>query len=178
MALDQELLHKAQDAGKRLAEAERQALLARGDYHTIIRLLHLAGGSLREIAEGLGLSHQRIGQIVDDGGGSWWRKVWRTRKVTRDMVCTFCGKPPSEVEKIIAGPNVFICDTCVDLAEQRLTRGAGAFTVAKDGAKCSFCSKRRSAERPVVASAEARVCRVCLTQCRQILDDRSDRGSP
>ena len=29
--------------------------------------------------------------------------------------CSFCGKSQHEVEKLIAGPTVFICDECVDL---------------------------------------------------------------
>ncbi|HBN22973.1 MAG TPA: ATP-dependent Clp protease ATP-binding subunit ClpX [Holosporales bacterium] len=29
--------------------------------------------------------------------------------------CSFCGKSQHEVKKLIAGPNVFICDECVDL---------------------------------------------------------------
>ncbi len=29
--------------------------------------------------------------------------------------CSFCGKPQNEVERLIAGPNVFICNQCVEL---------------------------------------------------------------
>jgi ATP-dependent Clp protease ATP-binding subunit ClpX len=29
--------------------------------------------------------------------------------------CSFCGKSQREVKKLIAGPNVFVCDECVDL---------------------------------------------------------------
>ena len=29
--------------------------------------------------------------------------------------CTFCGKPQTEVKKIIAGPGVYICNVCVEL---------------------------------------------------------------
>ena len=29
--------------------------------------------------------------------------------------CSFCGKSQEEVEKIIAGPNVYICDECIEL---------------------------------------------------------------
>ncbi len=29
--------------------------------------------------------------------------------------CTFCGRAEEEVEKLISGPNVYICDTCVKL---------------------------------------------------------------
>src|SRR2546425_3047307 len=110
MALDHDLCENAKAAGARFAEAERQALLARADYHTAVRRLHLAGGSLREIAQALSLSHQRVQQIVNVAGGSWWRRVWRTRNMTRDLVCTWCDRPSSEVAKLIAGPKVFICE--------------------------------------------------------------------
>ena len=29
--------------------------------------------------------------------------------------CSFCGKSQDEVKKLIAGPNVYICNECVDL---------------------------------------------------------------
>lgn len=32
-----------------------------------------------------------------------------------ELHCSFCGKGQKEVKKLIAGPNVFICDECVDL---------------------------------------------------------------
>ena len=31
------------------------------------------------------------------------------------LKCNFCGKSTEEVSLIIAGPNVYICDECVDL---------------------------------------------------------------
>jgi hypothetical protein len=30
--------------------------------------------------------------------------------------CSFCGKPNTEVERLVAGPGVFICNECVELA--------------------------------------------------------------
>jgi hypothetical protein len=32
--------------------------------------------------------------------------------------CSFCGKGAKEVQKLIAGPNVCICDECVALATE------------------------------------------------------------
>ena len=29
--------------------------------------------------------------------------------------CSFCGKSQREVKKLIAGPNVYICDECIQL---------------------------------------------------------------
>jgi ClpX C4-type zinc finger len=36
------------------------------------------------------------------------------------LACSFCGKPDSEVKRLIAGPKVFICDTCVGLCNDIL----------------------------------------------------------
>src|SRR5438128_12531198 len=104
MTIDPELLETARASRREMENAERQALLARTEYHTAIRRLHLGGASLREIAHSLSISHQRVQQVVSATGGSWWRRVWRTRKIGTDAVCTWCGRPPSEVSKMIAGP--------------------------------------------------------------------------
>jgi hypothetical protein len=161
MVIDDELLEKAKDAGAQLTEAERQAAVARGDYHTMIRRMHLAGGSLREIAEALSISHQRVGQIVEQAGGSWWHRIWKTRTPKRDTVCTFCDRPPSEVAKLVSGPNVFICDGCIARADKK------RFSAR---ARCSFCDKRKAG---VVGVEAAAVCPACLAICNQILEDRA-----
>ena len=31
------------------------------------------------------------------------------------LQCSFCGKSPEEVQRLIAGPTVYICDACIDL---------------------------------------------------------------
>lgn len=181
MTLDDDLVHKAEAAGARLVEAERNVLLTRAEYHTLIRRVHLAGGSLREIGRALKLSHQRVQQIVDGAGGSWWQRVWRSRNATLDAVCTFCQRPPSEVAKLIAGPNVYICDSCIAIAQQQMSASGrsaapGQFALVKPGAKtaCSFCKKRRAADRAVVAGPSSSVCQECLGLCKQILDDRGE----
>ena len=37
------------------------------------------------------------------------------KKITNNIRCSFCGKPQEMVKKIIAGPNVFICDECINV---------------------------------------------------------------
>jgi hypothetical protein len=32
-----------------------------------------------------------------------------------ELRCSFCGKPHTEVNKLVAGPGVYICDGCVNL---------------------------------------------------------------
>ena len=34
--------------------------------------------------------------------------------------CSFCGKYQDQVKKLIAGPDVYICDECVDLCNEIL----------------------------------------------------------
>lgn len=174
MGVSQELLDKARGAGAALAEAERRVLETRGEYHTAIRRLHLAGAPLREIAEALSLSHQRVQQIVTASGGSWWRRAWRTRRSMQGAICTWCDRPPSEVAKLVAGPNIYICDACVTAAS-RVERGtvkAGPLKLAKAGARdrCTFCHKRPSDERGLVTGPAAHVCSECLRICREIMD--------
>ena len=34
------------------------------------------------------------------------------------LVCTFCGKSQREVGRLVAGPDVYICNECVDLCNE------------------------------------------------------------
>jgi len=43
-------------------------------------------------------------------------------KSSTTPTCSFCGKPQSEVERLIAGPNVQICDQCVELCNTLIQR--------------------------------------------------------
>ncbi|MDR0852051.1 MAG: ATP-dependent Clp protease ATP-binding subunit ClpX [Clostridiales Family XIII bacterium] len=35
----------------------------------------------------------------------------------KQLKCSFCGKPQDQVKRLIAGPNVYICDECVELCQ-------------------------------------------------------------
>ncbi|GAA3240298.1 ClpX C4-type zinc finger protein [Actinocorallia longicatena] len=39
--------------------------------------------------------------------------------------CSFCGKPATDVGRLVAGPGVYICDQCVDLAAQIIEEHRG-----------------------------------------------------
>jgi hypothetical protein len=34
------------------------------------------------------------------------------------LTCTFCRKTEHQVRKLVAGPGVYICDDCIDIAHQ------------------------------------------------------------
>ncbi|MDO4773108.1 MAG: ATP-dependent Clp protease ATP-binding subunit ClpX [Bacillota bacterium] len=36
------------------------------------------------------------------------------------MICSFCGKPQNRVKRLIAGPDVYICNECIDLCNEMM----------------------------------------------------------
>ncbi|MEQ4208980.1 ClpX C4-type zinc finger protein [Actinopolymorpha sp. B9G3] len=42
-----------------------------------------------------------------------------------DLRCSFCNKSKEEVDRLVAGPAVFICDGCIRLAEQVIAEESG-----------------------------------------------------
>jgi hypothetical protein len=66
MTLDEKIVGEARDLREKLLDLQHQEERARVDYQHAIRRLHAKGGSLREIADELGLSHQRVHQIVGE----------------------------------------------------------------------------------------------------------------
>jgi hypothetical protein len=188
--MNDELLAEARQAQERLIDAERDVEVARAEFNRAVRRLHLHGSSLRELAANLGLSHQRVHQIVEEAGGSrrWVRvRDGRSRNPNPRLECTFCGKEQQQVRKLIAGPGVFICDGCITLAENVLGSGQAARTelgsivaVPDEGipAKCCFCGKERRqvsglAGMPYEAGRKpgefAAICSECLELCDEIL---------
>ncbi|MEI6108151.1 MAG: ClpX C4-type zinc finger protein, partial [Opitutae bacterium] len=51
-------------------------------------------------------------------------------KSSRMTLCSFCGKSQAEVRKIIAGPGVYICDSCVNVCKTIIDREVKAPTAA------------------------------------------------
>ncbi len=181
---------EARTAQQRLIDAEREAAVARAEFHRAVRRLHLYGASLRELAASLGLSHQRVHQIVQAVGGS--RRWVRVRKPGRNLdpsllACTFCGQTEDVAHQLMAGPHIFICPSCIALAGevvrsgQAAATGLGTLTAVPAGAArpgCSFCGKNRDqvpglAVLPSVTvrqtSAPAAICSECVTLSAEIL---------
>jgi ClpX C4-type zinc finger len=197
--LSRQLLHEARRARNRFLELQRQAEQTQVTYQHAIRRLHAAGGSMREIADALGMSYQRVHQIVDvsTGKGAVKRRVTRPDAAGEPspdatMTCAFCGSVGTAVNKLIAGPGVFICDGCIALArevdaDQRRRANDHAVLIGVDPgdrkASCNFCGRRRDqtnamvhAPRPPRAGASAdtphdtgaSICRDCLHLCEEL----------
>jgi hypothetical protein len=195
MGLDQDLVREAERAKEQLAVAQHAAYRAKVDYHQAIRRLHAAGGSLREIAEALRMSHQRVHQIIDAAAEPTRRRRWRREvQLLSGPVgpCSFCGRPRDVCAKLIAGPAVFICDRCVVQAT-RLAAGPAVDDLRVEGsmrleppgsqAQCSFCNLEAGKMRHLVASGLAvpagkfgelpRICDTCRDLCLEILAETS-----
>lgn len=43
------------------------------------------------------------------------------------LKCSFCGKTQNQVKRLIAGPNVYICDECIDLCSEIVDEEVGDF---------------------------------------------------
>jgi hypothetical protein len=192
--VNNDLLAEARQAQERLIDAERDVEVARAEFHRAVRRLHLQGSSLRELAAGLGLSHQRVHQIVEEAGGSrrWIRTGDRSRTRHPQPSCTFCGKPQDRVRKLIAGPGVFICGGCVTLARHVIADGVTVTTERgplhvvpeqQPRARCNFCGKQRDqvagqAAIPVLATGKAPaghavICDECLNLCDEIITEEA-----
>lgn len=100
-----EIWSEATTARTRLMDEEAATDRARSAYHEAIRRLHTSGVSLRDIARRLEISHQRVHQIVSD------------------TACGFCGRRKADVERLVAGPGVFVCSGCVSLGLHALAQG-------------------------------------------------------
>jgi ClpX C4-type zinc finger len=192
MGLDPELVRKAEAARERLVELQHATERAKADYHHAIRRLHAAGGSLREIAEALGLSHQRVHQIIDEAVEPTRPRRPRWRRPGQIMhgppgPCSFCGRSHQECERLIAGPGVFICERCVAQATrlsaeapvEGWSEGSMRLEASESEALCSFCGKDARHGVLLVASelsvpagkfgARPRICDECLDLCLEIL---------
>jgi ribosomal protein S14 len=183
MPVDDELLAEASAAAARVTEVEDQLEAVKAEYRLVVRRLHLAGASMREIAEALGISHQRVHQIIDGGGVRRWRRR-RSQDSQAQRACSFCGREQRQVRKLVAGPGVYICDPCILAAVGVSTSGRPA----KDSAlhslpsssdlACSFCGKARAAVDALIAGPSARntgpptICNECLGLCGEILSEQ------
>jgi hypothetical protein len=195
MGLDVQLLRDARQARDRLIGLQHEAEQAQVAYQHAIRRLHASGGSMREIADALGMSYQRVHQIVDVSTG----KGAIRPSAMANVACAFCGAERSAVRMLIAGPGVYICDRCVDVADEVVAEGGQRakeltllvpLDLSNPKARCSFCGKKRdqvdemalAPSRPGVGKYNRErepgvcICVDCLGLCHEILAEQLGAG--
>jgi excisionase family DNA binding protein len=105
----------------------------------------LVGGDLlsaAEVAEILDIHPRTVGEYIREGklrafqfGGGWKISENALREFVRGQTrrCSFCGKEQLQVQRLIAGPNgAHICDGCVGLCNDILSRELGQLPAAND----------------------------------------------
>jgi len=183
--VDEKLLAEARQVQERLKHLEHEAEAARAEFRRAVHRLVSAGSRPQDVAAALGLNGQQLHQIVQQAGGS--ERRGRDTPTDAGLACTFCGTSQYEVRKLIAGPSVYICDGCVELAQGVISSGSVTNTrlgavhaVLDQGGRvhCRFCGKHRdqvtgmaamSAETGGEASGPAAICDECLSLCIEII---------
>lgn len=157
-----------------LRKAEDGVTAARVAFERSVRRLYVEGGSTREIAQALGLSHQRVHQIVGADQASWWQRLLPPLPEPNRQ-CSFCGRGAREVAKLVAGPgDLYICDSCIGEADAAmppgLHPGEGRFErLPPDSSKrCSFCGSRKRGLARASASGH-QICNGCLGLAKEIV---------
>lgn len=72
----------------------------------------------------------------------------------RALRCSFCGKPADQVGRLIAGPRVHICDSCVGVCNRILEATPSAFAGWEAMSDAQLLAALRPAEATVEATRE------------------------
>jgi ATP-dependent protease Clp ATPase subunit len=115
------------------------------------------------------------------------------RKADPDMLrCSFCSKEQNDVRKLVAGPNVFICNECVevcldimaddfnlraeaqDSVESQRLRLKAAAVFPKGVVTCSLCGKPAVPEEMLPIDNRGVLC----DECVNAIEDTLSQGKP
>lgn len=100
--------------------------------------------------------------------------------------CSFCGKNKDEVNILIAGPGVFICDYCVTEFKQLLANPEPSSRVERTARKsvCSFCSFMKGRglfststmekETQLIRGTGVTICDECLDLCTEVIAEQKE----
>ena len=78
----------------------------------------------------------------------------------------FCGKKDNPVNRLIAGPEAYICDFCVKMYFDF----PFIAKMADSNKRCSFCGKDDK-QKKYVLGLDVCICEDCLKICKEILDN-------
>jgi len=86
--------------------------------------------------------------------------------------CSFCGKPNTEVGRLVAGPGVYICDGCITLCNDILAQHATREPVPRIHPWGAMSDDELLGHIPRIAATEVAV----ETDLRQWVDELRRRG--
>jgi ATP-dependent Clp protease ATP-binding subunit ClpA len=110
---------EAREAIRRAAMlAQRAGADQVGTEHLLAALALDPGSGARRVLSHLGVSIAAVKKELACYVGPG--KQRRRRRGKADLACSFCGKGREQVNKLIGGPGVGICDECIDLCNEIL----------------------------------------------------------
>jgi hypothetical protein len=98
----------------------------------------------------------------------------RIQRVFSLEVCSFCGKSKRDISSCVAGPQVAICVSCVELFHMVIKDGGplpiGSAIVDQGDHRCSFCLKSPPEVAGLFARNNAAICPECLRVCMDLVE--------
>ncbi len=82
------------------------------------------------------------------------------------LSCSFCNKSHKQAQKLIAGPNVYICSECVN---DFINPSSSIPETEIFSKKCTFCGKTRVKVDKMIEKKGIKVCNECLDVCVEII---------
>ncbi len=100
-----------------------------------------------------------------------------TRSEISALRCSFCLKSEKQIEKLIGGPNVYICDECVKLCNEILAEDRGQqkhetqelIRPSATGVSCALCHFPVEAEEAIMVPDRGPICPACLDAVKAAL---------
>ena len=92
-----------------------------------------------------------------------------TERVRRFPRCRACRRPRGVNGRLIAGPGVYICESCIALLASR-------HSAADAAERCSFCRRR---DVPIAGAwPSIAICTACLELARDVLAENDPPSRP
>jgi hypothetical protein len=189
MLLEDELLQAARRAGERAAERQREADVARAEYHHAIRRLQLSGATMREIAAAVNLSHQWVQRSLTAraaGAAGGVEPPKRPRCWCARSAAPISARPTSlsPVRVSTSANDALKTLATWHTAGSRRLRAARLVAVGRRHAtRCGFCGKDRTKVRHLITTdandatvpRQAKygivsICNECLDLCADIIE--------
>ena len=112
--------------------------------------------------------------IAREYGFDSWPKlvaaITSTQPERTPVICSFCGKSMKEVNKIIQGPSVHICNECVDTCGKILSGVSISDWTNPSEGECRFCKRDASLGIQVIVkqSTDTKICNDCVKLCVEV----------
>ena len=84
------------------------------------------------------------------------------------LPCSFCAKSRRQVEKLIAGPNVYICDECVELCNEILEEELGEAAAMQRLSRAAVAPEKAAAAEELFLDRHGEVVAELLAVAREL----------